>query len=58
MSVFDWKMSREGVGRQARLASHRSVIILSMTSFGTPAVFWLRLHGFAERALAPQGAER
>ncbi len=58
MSVFDWETSREGVGRQARLVSHRSVIILTVTSLGIPAIFWLRLYGFAEWAVAPQGVDR
>ena len=38
-----------------RWASHRSLIIPTVTSLGIPAVFWLRLYGFAEWAVALQG---
>jgi hypothetical protein len=58
MSVFDWETSREGVGRHACVASHRSVIIPIVTSLGIPAVFWLRLYGFKEWATAPKGVGR
>ena len=48
----------KGLDARPSLVSHRSAIIPTGTSLGIPAVFWLRLYGFAEWAVASQGVDR